>query len=431
MSLINQMLRDLEERRRKETTRSTDITAVSLTKKRRWPWLVAVLVALVVGGGVLSFWPFSETADTPAPHVAAIQTEKKTPAGPAVSTADETPTNGLLSLQASETDQELRIVLELRQAIAWHIVRSDPRTITVAVPMALHATLDTAPLQWLDHWRQAERGGNNELIFTASTDMIWNVFSLAADGQHGWRMVIQGSIVAQPQPKPQPEQQAQPAAGKTSDTIEEPVAAEAVKPTVTGTLKKEVAPRDRLWDEARLARQKGELGEAVRALNELLVVAPEDREGRFELIRVLLDLKNVEQALRVAEQGAQQQAAEPLWLILKARLLAESDQLFEALQALDVDTPPAISQSPEFYALKAALLQRAARYQDALPVYQHLCATFPQQAQWWFGRAVTADQVGNQTEARQSFRQALALPGLDPQLQQYATQQLQRLGDGD
>ncbi|WP_321530195.1 tetratricopeptide repeat protein [uncultured Desulfuromonas sp.] len=430
MSLINQMLRDLEERRQKEASNTASITAVSVTRKRRWPWFVAG-VALIAGGGVALIGSLSPSPDSvESQPVVVSHTDTTAPVAVVPHEVVEPPTNAVLSLLASETDRELRIVMELRQPVDWHVVQSDPRSVAVAVPLAVHATLNTGSLHWLDHWRQIKTGSTNELIFSASGDMTWNVFSLAGDSQHGWRLVIQGRVeenvtssahMQESAPTPQPV--AQPVAPKPQPA---PAAQHA-----TGTLKKQVTPREQLWSAAQQARQQGNLPEATRVLGELVNVAPDDRNGRFELIKVLLQQRNAEQALQVAESGRQRQPEEPLWLILKARLLAETDQLAEALYALDVDPAPAVSQSPEFYALKAALLQKATRYQDALPIYQHLCGAFPQQPQWWFGRAVTADQVGDQQQARDSFRQALALPGLETQLQLYATQQLQRLGDGN
>nr|WP_320114842.1 tetratricopeptide repeat protein [uncultured Desulfuromonas sp.] len=428
MSLINQMLRDLEQRRKREASTRAEVTAVTIAGKRRWPWFAGGLVLAALGGAVLVSM-FSAPPKSADPQPVAVHQEKvAAPRAAVPQQNDAQGDNALLSLQASESDRELRLVLELRHAVDWQIVRSDPRSVTVAVPLAIHTTLDSGSLKWLDHWRQVEGDDGNTLIFTATTDMTWNVFHLAGDSQHGWRMVIQGLVVENVTPASEPEETIEPPQAVTEPLVPVPLPAEEQP---TGTLKKEVAPRDQLWSAAQQARQKGDFSEATRLLIELVALAPDDREGRFELIKVLLQQRTMEHALQVAEQGRQRQPDEPLWLILKARLLAETDQLAEALFTLDVEPVPAVNQSPEFYALKAALLQQATRYEDALLIYQQLCGVFPRQAQWWFGRAVTANQLGDQRQARDSFKQALALPGLDAQLQHYATQQLQRLGGGN
>ena len=428
MSLINQMLRDLEQRRKREALTRAEVSAVTIAGKRRWPWFAGGLVLAALGGAVLVSM-FSAPPKSADPRPVAVRQEKvAAPRAAVPQQNDEHVNNALLSLQASESDRELRLVLELRHAVDWQIVRSDPRSVTVAVPLAIHTTLDSGSLKWLDHWRQVEGDDGNTLIFTATTDMTWNVFHLAGDSQHGWRMVIQGIVVENVPPASEPKETIEPPQAVTEPLV--PVPVPAAEPP-TGTLKKEVAPRDQLWSAAQQARQKGDFSEATRLLTELVALAPDDREGRFELIKVLLQQRTMEHALQVAEQGRQRQPDEPLWLILKARLLAETDQLAEALFTLDVESVPAVNQSPEFYALKAALLQQATRYEDALLIYQQLCGAFPRQAQWWFGRAVTANQLGDQRQARDSFKQALALPGLDAQLQHYATQQLQRLGGGN
>ena len=432
MSLINQMLRDLEDRRRKEAPQGADVAAVTVQRKRRPLAMITAIILAALAGGVLLWWfmatprtrlqPVANTVQDTLPRIAA---EIK----PATSAH-------LLSMRGSESGRELRIVLELSEAVTWGIVGQDAHSLTLTLPVAVQTTLDSQTLTLLSSWRVAQRQGNSELAFLADREMRWNVFALNADSQHGWRLVVEGNATDKADVAevvapgvPTQEHAAEPLLNEVLPKAT--VAAMPSQQAVGSEVKKQLTPRDQLWHQSQAAVQEKDLENAVRLLTELVAVAPEDRQGRLELIRILLQQGDAQQALVVAEQGHRIQATEPLWLIFKARLLAEANQLPQALDALRGENPPSVRQSPKFYALKAALLQRAARYDEALSEYRQLCTVFPQQAQWWLGRAVSAEQLAMRDEARQSFKRALALPGLEASLQQYAAQQLTRLGEVD
>jgi Flp pilus assembly protein TadD len=419
MSLINQMLRDLEERRRKEAPETSQVSVVIPSTKRRWPWLV---VGVAVIGAAVAVWQWPERS-LPVPKpvvVAAMEPVAEGVAEPAPVGQPVVDNAQLVSVQASETSEQFRVVFELSRSVDWRVAATAAQAMTLAVPVDGVPSSQSDTLTLLAGWNSRPQDGGSELELTATAPVAWKVFSLDADDHHGWRMVVQGRRL-QPQPVVQIEKA--PVAPPTEVT---PKPVEESAPPV---VRKQLSARDQLWAQAQQFRQQGELVRAAAALDQLLVVQPEDREARLALIKVLLQQRQQDQALRVASAGREQQPDDTLWLILRARLLAETDQLAEALYELDVEQAPTVAASPEFYALKAALLQRAMRFDEALPIYQLLCEAFPQQAPWWFGRAVTASQLGDRDQARDSFKRALNLPGLEMSLKQYATQQLQRLGE--
>nr|WP_320049034.1 tetratricopeptide repeat protein [uncultured Desulfuromonas sp.] len=432
MSLINQMLRDLEERRRKEAPQGADVAAVTVPRKRRPLGMITAIVLAALAGGVLLWWVMAPPRTRPQPVAHTVQ-DTLPPIAAEIKPANPV---HLLSMRGSERGRELRIVLELSEAVAWGIIGQDAHSLTLTLPVAVQTTLDSQALTLLSSWRVVPRQGNSELAFLADREMRWNVFALDTDSQHGWRLVVEGNATdeAEVADLVVPVIPAEDHAAETvlnevvpKSTVTEMSSQQAAQSEV----KKQLTPRDQLWHQAQAAVQEKDLENAARLLTELVTVDPEDRQGRLELTRILLQQGDAQQALVVAEQGHRIQPAEPLWLIFKARLLAEANQLPQALDALTVENPPSVRQNPKFYALKAALLQRAARYDEALLEYRQLCGVFPQQAQWWLGRAVSAEQLAMRDEARQSFKRALALPGLEASLQQYAVQQLTRLGEVD
>ena len=419
MSLMNQWLRDLKALRRNEAPATSQVNVVIPPTKRRWPWLV---VGVAVIGTAVAAWQWPELS-LPEPKpvvVAAMEPVAEGVAEPASESEPIADNAQVVSVQASETAEQFRVVFELSRSVDWRVAATAAQAMTLAVPVdgVPSSQLDTLTL--LAGWKSRPQGGGSELELTATAPVVWKVFSLDADDHHGWRMVVQGRRL-HPQPVALVE--------KEPVAPPEEVTPKPVEESAPPVVRKQLSPRDQLWAQAQQFRQQGELVRAAAALDQLLVVQPEDREARLALIKTLLQQNQQEQALRVASAGREQQPDDTLWLVLKARLLAETDQLAEALNELDVEQAPPVTASPEFYALKAALLQRAMRFDEALPIYRVLCEAFPQQAPWWFGRAVTASQLGDRVQARDSFKRALNLPGLEMSLKQYATQQLQRLGE--
>lgn len=110
-----------------------------------------------------------------------------------------------------------------------------------------------------------------------------------------------------------------------------------------------------------------------------------------------------------------------------ARRLVERGAFAEARSLLLQSPQPALYEEPEYYALLAATQQRLGRYDEAVAGYRQLLLVFPENGTWWMGLGIALESNGQRTEAGDGYRRALATPGLRPELAQYVRQRLAAL----
>ncbi|MEA3465039.1 MAG: tetratricopeptide repeat protein [Thermodesulfobacteriota bacterium] len=146
-----------------------------------------------------------------------------------------------------------------------------------------------------------------------------------------------------------------------------------------------------------------------------------------QLAVIYLRAQQHDKALQVADKGCQLYKNDPSLRVIQARLLVELGYNDQALTALQSITLPPVQTSSDYYALLATLQQQHGDLVAAEHNYALLTTAFPQRGDWWFGRAICADHLGQYQQARRYFKQALGLAQLKPALKQYALQQLTRL----
>jgi predicted Zn-dependent protease len=108
---------------------------------------------------------------------------------------------------------------------------------------------------------------------------------------------------------------------------------------------------------------------------------------------------------------------------MKARLLLEAGQLNEAQSLLEAELP-LITEAPDYYATLAYIAQQQGGAKLAADYYQQLLRVEPARADWWFGLALANQQQGKSTLALQAYQQSLNAIGLSENLRQYAAQQI-------
>lgn len=102
-----------------------------------------------------------------------------------------------------------------------------------------------------------------------------------------------------------------------------------------------------------------------------------------------------------------------------SRFLVDQQRAEEALTVLRQRQSPELLEDLEFHALEAALLQETARYDEAAQLYERLLSVRPEKALWWLGLGVAREQLGQHPQARAAYESAATLPGLKPGLLAY------------
>ncbi|MDX2479106.1 MAG: tetratricopeptide repeat protein [Desulfuromusa sp.] len=173
--------------------------------------------------------------------------------------------------------------------------------------------------------------------------------------------------------------------------------------------------------------KRGHLIDAEASFNQALLTNPKLVAARLQLAGLLQQQMQVAKAESLLQQGLAQSPKNSDLRKMYARLLLNDQRQGEAIDLLKAEPVPEIIQDLEYHALLAALFQESGQFEAASSIYAQLVQVQPQAALWWMGLAISLEQSGASERALNAYQQALSLPGLRPDLQNYIQSRLQAL----
>ncbi|MFN3883978.1 MAG: tetratricopeptide repeat protein, partial [Rhodocyclaceae bacterium] len=369
MSIINQMLRDLDARQASSQERAglpSGLRALPPEPRRRaQPWML-LAIGLIVGAVAVWFI----TSQTVPPAV--TPTEKTAASQPAPAPAD---------LPAAPAESP---------PVAAEPAFSPPPALAAAAVATAPTPHSTPPPAANAKPALAEKPQAPVSAPTAKT-------------------------IAPPSPASIGEKarQAAPAA--------EPVEAKATAPD-TGEARIDKQPktpptRERAETEYRKGMQAASQGDpaaALPALRRALELDPHHAKARQALLAVLANGRQWEEVKRVAQAGLELEPTRTGWAMLLARLQYEEGAVEAALQTLEKHAAHAANDA-DFHALHAFLLQKRRHHAEAAQHYQAALRLRPDEGRWWYGLGLALEAAGRAEEARMAFvkaREAGNLPAV-------------------
>ncbi|MBU0622810.1 MAG: tetratricopeptide repeat protein [Gammaproteobacteria bacterium] len=194
---------------------------------------------------------------------------------------------------------------------------------------------------------------------------------------------------------------------------------------------KQISPRQHAENEfnkAALAAQQGNTDEAIAGYERALRLDPLHHAARRALVGVLLGVNRNADAEILLQEGLQRDSHESSFAMLLARMQVERDAIPLALETLEKTLPHADRQ-PEYHAFVAALLQRQNRHKEAITHYQIALQLAPGNGIWWMGAGISMQAVERVEDARDAYQRALAMQTLSAELTAYVQNKLTELGN--
>ncbi|HZW12724.1 MAG TPA: tetratricopeptide repeat protein [Noviherbaspirillum sp.] len=234
----------------------------------------------------------------------------------------------------------------------------------------------------------------------------------------------------------QPVQASSVSDGRKVAAASKPVAEMAVKqidvapaPVVISKQVKDFTPQQRAENEYRKAlqtHQQGRTNEAITGLEQALQLDAHHAAARQTLIGLLLENKRQDDAVRLAQEGLKLDSAQPGLAMILARLQVERGELRPAIDTLERTLPHAADRA-DYHAFVAALLQRDERHRQAAERYLIALQKAPQNGVWWMGLGISLQAENRTKEAQDAFRRAKASNGLSPELHAFVDARLSQL----
>lgn len=461
MSLVNDMLRDLESRQAPPAERAAlgglqavDEGAAARRAARRRLWLLLPALGLALAA-VLLLRQLPAPAQPPAASVAAEPV-----AAPAAVPADS-PAPAIQLLATLPQQSEQRFVLQLLLDRAPEYRRSEQSGVVSlrlphlqmsdGGPRAGRLERDGRSLSW--SLQALEEG--TELLLVGLGDDLQVRDRLEPAGER-WQLWVEVPLQAEAAPdadalpvagavqpaaplavagaaEPRPSRSL-PAEAPTPVAVPEAPAPLAVARAPEASAVQASAARVSVashqpdpLSEARQALLAGERSRAIALLEQLVRGEPDNREALRWLARAwLADGQGARLLAELPAQLARFPADSELRVLL-ARAQLQAGDAAAAIATL-ADRLPPLAGDPAYHALLAALYQQAGQWQDSARVYRNLVLLRPEQASWQLGLGIALEQLGERAAAGQHYRLALQGRGLDDDSRRYARERAQALG---
>jgi MSHA biogenesis protein MshN len=426
MSLINQMLQDLEKRRASGVERGVlpdQVRVLPREETHSMPkWLVGIAIAVLV---IAVFaWQFNRqplTAPTPvaqapvqaepaAPLAAIPQSRPRTEPPPALPRpADNRVRPGSSNSTAVNADEAPPPRKAMPRDSATVAAKEKPGRAplpSAAVVAAAEPPAVKPPVA------VAKQEPAKPQFFTAPTEAPKLSLALPA-----------ASAPAAPLPKSAipPSRSAE----GVPDSKAQAALANSQIDKRTQTLSPQQGAENEYREAANLMNQ-GRLAEAQEGFRQALQSNPAHIGARQGLFGLLLDAKKTGDAEQLLQDGLRLNPGQTGFALALASLQYERGSVNEAIETMQ-KSAPAARASPDYLARLAGLLQRQSRHAEAIDYYQAALRLAPGSGVWQMGLGISLQAVNRNTEAQDAFRRAKTSNALSAELQAFVDQRLKQL----
>jgi MSHA biogenesis protein MshN len=373
MSLINQMLKDLEQRNasaERLNPLTGEVRSVQVESRGTSSVQLALIAAVLVLGAAGAWWKFAPRSST-GPVTTMIPPVAKTPVPAPVPAPSRQPG------------------------------AEPPAPVTVE------------PLPSSDPIAASRLPGLEKQLLTAPADR-------PSEKKASVATEPSASIAAAPVEMPQPAV----AEKKSRETrVVRPLQATA------GTSLKSVSvsqQSENLYKQAVSMLQQGRVAEARGALEQSLQENPSNHNARQLLVGLLVESKRAGEALSLLLDGVRIAPEQTGFVMALARLQVEAGDQKTALHTLEQGAKYA-SDDADFNGFYAALLQRDERHEEAVAHYLAALHQDPANASWLVGAGISLQAQGKYSDAREAFERARQTGQLSQDLSDFVEQRLKQL----
>lgn len=185
-------------------------------------------------------------------------------------------------------------------------------------------------------------------------------------------------------------------------------------------------PRDRAdaeYRKAETAVSAGHNDEAIALFRGALKIEPSHVQIRQALLRLLLGQRKPVEAMAVLNDGLTLSPGQIGWAISLARLQLEQGDLIAADHSL-ANSQPFVTSNADYAGFQGHLKSRLGEHRQAAAYYASAARLAPAEGRWWLGLALALEAEGKVEDAKEAFRHSLTAGNLPVELATMAKQHL-------
>jgi MSHA biogenesis protein MshN len=171
---------------------------------------------------------------------------------------------------------------------------------------------------------------------------------------------------------------------------------------------------------------KGQVVAGEQKLLEVLKLYPGHTKAREILAGLYIKSGRVIEAGNLLQAGLELLPKHTLFAKLQGRLLLEQAKTQQAIEVLE-KVVPAVKVEPEYHALLAAAYQRQQQHAKAVATYQSLLTVRPAAGVWWIGLGISLEALGRKAQAVEAYEKAARSGSLTVDLLRYTDNRLAAL----
>jgi MSHA biogenesis protein MshN len=172
--------------------------------------------------------------------------------------------------------------------------------------------------------------------------------------------------------------------------------------------------------------QQGRLAEAQAGFQAALSFLPEHHGARQGLVGLLVKAGQFAEAERLLQDGIRLSPEQSGFTVTLARLQVDRGDNAQAIATMQ-DGLRYAQGNPDYAAFLAALLQRQGRHDEAIEQFRSALRAKPAVGVWWIGLGMSLQALKRNSEAQDAYRRARTNGNLHPELAAFAEQRIKQL----
>ena len=207
---------------------------------------------------------------------------------------------------------------------------------------------------------------------------------------------------------------------------------DTVKKSTLKISRKQLSPRELAKQKlirAEQALNNNDISQAETLFEDVLLVMPEHKSARKQLAALWFGRQAYSDALNLLSQGIYISPNDNEFRLMNARVYLQQNRVQQAFATLNTMQGVNEVVNVEYQSLRATTAQQLNEFSFAAQAYQILVSIDPSAARWWLGLAVAHDSNSEFEQASNAYQMALNKSGLSGSAETFARQRIIELGE--